>query len=224
VNTVLERLPALELFVNSRADTRRLHTRLAQARRGGIRIETVYDIGAHRGDWTRKVRASLADAQFILFEANDVHASSLDGERFYIGVLSSEPKLVQFHGNGGPGDSYFRETTGLYDDVTPVTVQTTTLDHLVREHGIPPPDFIKADVQGAELDVLRGGEVALANARLVLLECPIIEYNEAAPTLHEYFQFMDERGFTPIDVIEWHRRGARALQLDVLFGDIAGSN
>jgi homogentisate 1,2-dioxygenase len=32
---------------------------------------------------------------------------------------------------------------------------------------------------------------------------------------------MDEHGFTPIDVVEWHGRRGRAMQLDVLFGDIA---
>ena len=78
-------------------------------------------------------------------------------------------------------------------------------------------------MQGAELDVLRGGGNALDHARLVLLECPIVEYNEGAPTIHEYFRFMDEHGFTPVDVVEWHMRGGRALQLDVLFGDIAAS-
>lgn len=209
------------MFTNARADTRRLHTKLVQTKRRGIRIDTVYDIGAHRGEWTRETRASLPDAEFILFEANEVHATSLEGERFYIGVLSSQEKLVQFWGNGGPGDSYFRETTDVYDGVAPVSVQATTLDHLIQEHGLPRPDFIKADVQGAELDVLQGGKVALDNASLVLLECPIVEYNDGAPTIYEYFRFMDEHGFTPIDVVEWHGRRGRAMQLDVLFGDIA---
>ena len=223
ITTALDRLPALELFVNSRADTRRLHTKLVQARRQGIRIQTVFDIGAHRGEWTRRTRATLTDAEFILFEANEVHAPSLEGERFYIGVLSYEQRLVQFYGKGEVGDSYFRETTGLYDGVTARAVQATTLDQLIQEHGLPRPDLIKADVQGAELDVLRGGGSALEHARLVLLECPIVEYNEGAPTIHEYFRFMDEHGFTPVDVVEWHMRGGRALQLDVLFGDIAAS-
>ena len=224
VTAALDRLPALEMFTNARADTRRLHTKLVQTKRRGIRIDTVYDIGAHRGEWTRETRASLPDAEFILFEANEVHATSLEGERFYIGVLSSQEKLVQFWGNGGPGDSYFRETTDVYDGVAPVSVQATTLDHLIQEHGLPRPDFIKADVQGAELDVLDGGRNALDHAKLVLLECPIADYNEGAPNIHEYFSFMDECGFTPIDFVGRACQNGRVIQIDVLFADVGADH
>ncbi len=188
-----------------------------------MRIETVYDIGAHRGEWTRKVRARLPDAEFVLFEANEVHAQALEesAERFFIAVLSSEEKLVKFYGSGGPGDSYFREAAGGHDGVTPRSIRAERLDDLIETHGLPLPDFIKTDVQGAELDVLQGGRAALTNASLVLLECPIVEYNEGAPTIHDYFRFMEEHEFTPIDVVEWHWRGGRTVQVDVLFGGIA---
>ena len=77
----LDRLAALEQFTSARTDTRRLHIALTRVRRRGMRIETVYDIGAHRGEWTRDIRVSLPDAEFILFEGNEVHARALALDR-----------------------------------------------------------------------------------------------------------------------------------------------
>jgi FkbM family methyltransferase len=220
--TALERVPALEVFVSARVDTRKLQIALTRLRRRGLTIEVVYDIGAHRGGWTKSVRASLPGARFFLFEANETHEPALreTGERYFTVLLSSEERVVEFYGTGSPGDSYFRETTEQYRDVTPERRDATTLDDVIEMHGLLPPDLIKADVQGAELDVLRGGSRALAAAKLVLLECPIVEYNEGAPTVEEYFGFMSARGFTPIEFLDRIWRNGRVVQVDVLFGRI----
>jgi len=222
IGAALTHVPALEQFVSTKVDSRRLHIALTRLIGRGLKIEVVYDIGAHRGLWTEAVRASLPRARFFLFEANDMHTEALQqkGDRFFTAILSSEEKLVDFYATGSPGDSYFRESTEHYVEVPPTTVRATTLDHIVETHDLPYPDFIKADVQGAELDVLRGGTKALDRAKLVLLECPVVEYNEGAPSIHEYFRFMDERGFTPIDFPGRIWRKGRVVQIDVLFADI----
>jgi FkbM family methyltransferase len=219
---VVERRPGLEQFMSDRAAARRLSVALTRLQRAGVRLETVYDIGAHRGDWTRAIRPALPDARFFLFEANPTHARELEqtGERHFIATLSSAERTVNFYGTGGSGDSYYRETTPRYATVAPMQVQSTTLDVLVERFELPLPDLIKADVQGAELDVLRGGTAALGNAKLVLLECPVSNYNEGAPSFGEYFAFLEERGFTPIEFLEAKWLAGRMMQIDVLFADV----
>jgi FkbM family methyltransferase len=222
IAAAITHVPALEQFISAKLDSRRLHIALTRLRRRGLKIEIVYDIGARLGWWTETVRPSLPGARFFLFEGNDMHTKALQetGERYFTAILSSEEKLVEFYATGGPGDSYFREASEHFVGVTPRTLRATTLDHIVETHDLPDPDLIKADVQGAELDVLRGGTKALDKAKLVLLECPIVEYNEGAPNIHEYFRFMDERGFTPIDFLGRTWRHGRVIQIDVLFADI----
>ena len=219
VATILERVPALEQFVSARVDARRLHISLTRLKRRGVEIEVVYDIGAHVGRWTKSVRPSLPGARFFLFEANETHEAALraTGDPYFIATLSSEPKVVDFYAIGGQGDSYFREQTELYRDVSPQRRQTTTLDDLVATHRLPRPDLIKVDVQGAELDVLRGGLGALESAKVVLLECPVARYNEGAPAIDDYLRFMDAHGFTPIELVDRIRRNGGILQVDVLF-------
>lgn len=195
---------------------------MARLLRSGVEIETVYDIGAHRGEWTSSVRAFLPNARFFLFEANAMHADALrkTGDPFFISVLSSEAKAVNFYSTGSPGDSYFRERTKNYATVTPASLTATTLDALVDEYELPSPDLIKADVQGAELDVLHGGSRALRAAKLVLLECPIGELNQGAPTIDQYFHFMTAHGFTPVEFLDpiWIKN--RMIQVDVLFAKV----
>lgn len=49
-------------------------------------------------------------------------------------------------------------------------VRTTTLDKWCQCHGIGDIDFIWMDVQGAELDVFRGGKKTLSKTRLIYTE------------------------------------------------------
>jgi FkbM family methyltransferase len=209
----------LQQFVADLADQSRLQASLRRAVRMGGRVDTVYDIGAHRGGWTESVRHVLPDANFLLFEANPAHADDLarTGERYFIETLSSEEKLVDFYATDEPGDSYYRELTPNYSNVTPRRVRATTLDALVERHGLPLPDLIKADVQGAELDVLTGGAGALAHAKLVLLECALDEYNAGAPPFGDYLEFMHSREFTPFEFIDPKWLDTRMMQVDVLF-------
>lgn len=223
ITRALQASPSLEQFTTAHAARRRLHIVLRGLTRRGVGIETVYDIGAHRGGWTEAARASLPGARFFLFEANAAHAYALErtGERFFITLLSSEEELVDFFASGSPGDSYYRELTDEYAGVVPEQRSTTTLDRIVAEHDLPPPDLIKADVQGAELDVLQGGPQALGHAKLVLLECPLASYNLGAPTVDEYLRFMDDWGFTVLEFVQPHWRLGQMVQVDVLFARIA---
>jgi FkbM family methyltransferase len=218
----LERSPALRLLASGAIDSHRLELELMRLQRRGLVIRTVYDIGAHQGAWTEKIKRLLPNATFFLFEANDVHADALGrtGAKYFTVILSAAEQEVEFFGKGTSGDSYLRELTERYESVTPEVRHARTLDGLIAEHGIPPPDLLKVDVQGAELDVLRGGEEALGHAKLVLLECPIVPYNLGAPTIDEYFRYMDEHGFTVLKFVVELWPDERMRHVDIIFGSL----
>lgn len=68
-----------------------------------------------------------------------------------------------------PNEPYVERLYGYKDslkvDLT-VEIETTNLDTFCREEGIEEVDFIQVDVQGAELDVLRGASQILENSLL----------------------------------------------------------
>jgi FkbM family methyltransferase len=63
------------------------------------------------------------------------------------------------------------EASGLMGRLTgegSLTVATATLDSLVENGGMAPPDFIKMDIEGAELSALRGASFIFQRYRPVL--------------------------------------------------------
>jgi hypothetical protein len=70
-----------------------------------------------------------------------------------------------------------------------------TLDAVRRLKNFPPPDMIKMDVQGAELDVLKGAVETLSTVKHVILELQVVEYNKGAPLKDDVIAYMDTQGF-----------------------------
>lgn len=179
----------------------------------------VYDIGANSGAWTKALQRKNNDIGFFLFEANQIHEDKLreTGNYYKIVVLSDKEKCVDFYSTGGTGDSYFKENSCLYHGVQSRKEKTLTLDSVVKSEGIPLPDFIKIDTQGSEIDILKGAEGCMLNARAILLECPIYPYNQGAPVMSEYVSFLLSHGFYPSRCSEIHIIQGVFSQIDIIF-------
>jgi FkbM family methyltransferase len=94
-----------------------------------------------------------------------------------------------------------------------------TLDSILSTNQFPKPDLIKLDVQGFEIEVLKGAANALSNTEAVLMEVSIIELYQNSPILHEITAFMADRGFRTYDICSLlHRPLDGALcQIDIIF-------
>jgi FkbM family methyltransferase len=186
----------------------------------GLPLVTVFDIGAHTGEWTRLVSRHLpSTVEFVLFEANPTHAEALraTGRRVVTAVLSDNVAETEFFASGGTGDSLFRENTKNYDDVAATCVTTTTLDRVCAELRLPSPDLVKIDTQGSELAILAGGDTVLADTKLLYLEMPIMRYNVGAPSFDDYLRAVSDMGFIPVGQFESHVGNGALLQVDILF-------
>ena len=94
-----------------------------------------------------------------------------------------------------------------------------TLDQVVEGTQFAAPDFLKLDVQGFELAVLRGGLRALQSAEAALLEVNLMETYKGAPLLNETVTFMEDHGMLAYDFCTFYRRPLdNALwQVDMVF-------
>jgi FkbM family methyltransferase len=76
-----------------------------------------------------------------------------------------------------------------------VEISLVTLDEWTREAGIPAVDAIKLDVQGAELDVLRGAARTLETVRALELEVEFNEIYHGQPLFADIDRFVRASGF-----------------------------
>jgi FkbM family methyltransferase len=137
---------------------------------------------------------------------------------YRIALLGANPtESVAFHVRG-TGSSVLPENTATPSSIAQLPM--TTLDRvLMAGKPYPAPYFLKLDVQGFELEVLRGAEQVLQNTEVALLEVSLLEYNQGAPLFAEVVAFMQSRGFVVYDIAGFYRRESddALYMVDLLF-------
>lgn len=165
-----------------------------------IQPKVIYDIGACVLHWTRKAVEVWPSAKYYLFDAAESSHPFFGATpySYYIGPLSDvDGKTVKFYqDNQNPGgNSYYKETTGHYNEDHAIMKTAFTLDTVIEYNKWEWPDLIKMDIQGAELDVIKGSPKAFASAKDVILEAQHVDYNEGAPKADEIIAYMKTIGF-----------------------------
>lgn len=165
-----------------------------------IQPKVVYDIGSCVLHWERHAKRIWPNADIYLFEANRDVKKLYDkhNKRYYLGVLTdSDNKTISFYKNpmNLGGDSYYKENTSHYNENHKITEIGYSLDTIVKQNNWPLPDLLKLDVQGAELDILKGASTCLQHCTDVILEAQTADYNIGAPKQHEVIEYMKSIGF-----------------------------
>jgi FkbM family methyltransferase len=197
---------------------------LHHLRENGFEPQAVIDIGANVGDWSRAAAAVFQSSQFFMVDGNPdnegrLRAAQRDipNSQYAVHLLGPERRDgVPFYSMGS-GSSVLPEFTSF--ERRTIQLRMTTLDELLKEVRISPPALMKLDVQGYELEILRGGNQALQRCEVVIAETTLIPFNEGAPLFAEVVKFMDEAGFVVYDFCGQARRSSdhALFQADVIF-------
>jgi FkbM family methyltransferase len=189
--------------------------------------DTILDIGAHHGNWTRAVQKIYPDCTYHLFEAIDyseLKAFNSDNPTVHIHntVLSDSAKDADWFQMCNTGDSLFREKTHFFENCQVLTRRTTTLDDVLISNQNSLKNtrklLIKIDCQGAELPILKGAPIVLTIADFIILEVPMFgQYNEGVATFAQHVEWMDGAGFVPYEVMDRHYMGDFNIQIDMMF-------
>lgn len=162
--------------------------------------KVIYDIGSCVLHWERHAKAKWPKSEIFLVEANRDVKKLYDktNQKYYLGPLTDEDnKLLKFYKdpmNLG-GNSYYKENTTHYNETHAVHDVGMTLDTIRTNQSWPMPDLIKMDVQGAELDTLKGATECLKTCSDLILECQHAEYNTGAPKVNEIISYLSTQGF-----------------------------
>ena len=164
---------------------------------------TAIDVGAHRGAFTYWMLRAVGPTGHVVasepIPALAVYLKRLSTDAGYDrlhvidSALSDQPGTALLH---VPSAGYLGTAT-LVDQAaghTAVRVTTTTLDDLSVEHRLGAIRLIKCDVEGHELDVLRGAKRVLEDDRPVLL-VESVDDRPAPGQTRRLFDFLERLGY-----------------------------
>tara|TARA_B100001989_G_C24515079_1_gene452641 strand:- start:275 stop:952 length:678 start_codon:yes stop_codon:yes gene_type:complete len=181
-----------------------------------IKFENVLDIGAASGDWSSHVKKLNPDAKFTLIEPNKLHNERLRSlGKVHNVYLSDEVTERDFYVCKDPfqqtGNGFYKEKSNVPFDKT--TVKTQLLDTILQGEKF---DLIKLDVQGAEIEVIKGGMLTVQNAKWLQVEVPVFQYNIGSPSMYNLLGNLKAIGFYPFDIAQ-ALFNVRCLYIDYIF-------
>lgn len=168
----------------------------------------IFDVGAHKGGYTEYVLSEVPEADCFLFEPND---------RLYNLLLAGKYKAFNNLVGNSWGPDIFYECKDAADELSSMYKRPVfgelemesrmafciTIDKFCSDMSIERIDLLKIDVEGAELDVLKGAEQMLSEKQISFLQ---VEYGGTYPdagiTGLQFIQYLNELGYKVYELVE----------------------
>jgi FkbM family methyltransferase len=176
--------------------------------------ETFWDVGASLGLYSVFVGLVLTEGEVVAFEphpqdarftSRNLRLNGLDDRSEVVEVaLASERGRAELQNE--PRRTGRQLTTERGSSPT-VTVTTHAGDTLVAERGLPTPDVMKIDVEGAEGEVIGGLSNVLAETppRLIYCEIHTEKIGEFGTTVDQFTATLKEYGYA-LEELESRRK------------------
>ncbi|CAM5191018.1 hypothetical protein UACE39S_04177 [Ureibacillus acetophenoni] len=186
----------------------------------------VFDIGANIGDWSKQLLENVDSVNLHTFEPiHNLHQECIAN------LIEFKEKDKLYFNNLAVGNEVSNKIINYYDKIptlstiyrrnkedrlnihpTEKMVTVTTIDRYCEENDIKHVNFIKIDVEGSKIDVLKGATTLLKNGAVDYVQ---FEYGgtfkDSNTTLKEAFDIFKENNYFVIritdnlreEVVEW---------------------
>jgi FkbM family methyltransferase len=177
------------------------------------RDAVIFDVGAHAGQFAKLFARLAPEGQIWSFEPGGYARSILRpalwlngianvtvvpmglGEAFGIGTLNLPEKRP---GSYGFGLAHLGESEARWARVAAEPILLGTIDGFAAAQRVDRLDFIKADIEGWEAAMLRGGRATIRRLRpSLLIELTETHLARAGDTLAGTFALLRELGYRP---------------------------
>ena len=172
----------------------------------GLIINSVIDVGASDGSWSRLCMNIIPKAKYLLIEAQEAHKKKLEQFKKQKGNVDY---ILKAAGRNN-GFIYFdnSDLMGGEASETPfmkncITVPVTTIDEEVKQLNLKPPYLIKLDTHGFEIPIIEGGLDTIKDAELVIIETYNYKLTNNSLKYFEMCDYMEKLGFSSIEMVDF---------------------
>ncbi len=185
-------------------------------RNSGLIPKTIIDVGVQYQ--TIELISIFPDCQHILIEPVEEYRdkiianySSIKDKEFIWAAASSQPgKLFLNLIKRDSETTTHSELSDNHSSNARYEVDVITLDDLCQEKRYEEPYLLKVDVDGKDLEVLKGAEKTLKSTVCVVIEAPL-------PRLLERIEYLQAHGFMLWDIIDFCYYHGSLYQVDLVF-------
>jgi FkbM family methyltransferase len=198
------------------------------------RSDVVFDVGANVGEFTECVLAFQPWAIIHAFEPiSEVFEVLQRKFKDYPGIFCRNVALGRERGEQAINVSSYAQASSFLEngrvlkdrvygiDFTPVkteTVRVKTAAGYARASGVDRIKLLKLDVQGYELEVLKGAEPILDRIEFIYAEAQFQELYKNGPLFDEVFEFLSKRGFELLRMTSFRADDlGRLMECDMIF-------
>jgi FkbM family methyltransferase len=167
----------------------------------------IVDVGVFIGEWTDNARTECPGKKMYLVEPNPRNFEILKSKF----EESSDFKLLNYGAGLRPGEFTYYDLSGepnvrgmsgfvkreIYSEFNhdEKIIKVEKLDNLISEDDYI--DFIKIDVEGYELNVLKGMEKILSDKRVLFIQYEYGgTYTDAGITMNDVIEFLKQYGYS----------------------------
>jgi FkbM family methyltransferase len=174
---------------------------------GQAGINVIYDIGANVGTWSLLAKSLIPRARIHAFEPLGKHQTQFlhnftgrEDITLHRVAVGSDNATETFHVTDfSDASSLLHPSEASLSqfgvrEVEQIPLQVFRLDDYRLHQQLPWPDLIKLDIQGYELEALRGGPECLRSAKAIIAEVSFIEYYEGQCLFHDLVAYLAEFG------------------------------
>ena len=173
-------------------------------------IRTVLDVGANVGSFTKMISTILDNINIYAFEPladcytalvkNTEQLENVTCLNCALGDTNSESSI--YHNEFSPSSSLLKMKE-LHKDIFPQTknvfnekIKIRKLDSFGNEINWAHKILLKIDIQGFELNVLKGADSSLKKIDIIIVEVLFVELYENQTRFDDIYKFLYERNFS----------------------------
>lgn len=196
----------------------------------GLDCKSIIDVGAHVGSWSSMAHEIFPSAKFCLIEPQIVlediikdFCSRVKGSIYFMlgAGEKTEEKLLTTYDDLTGASLLPHENQSLVKSGKQLLVKLISLDEIVKSEQFTVPELVKIDVQGFEIETLKGAEFLFGKTEVFIIEVSFYSFGDdiGFPVFSDIVNFMLAKDYVVYDFPGFLRRpydGALA-QCDICF-------